>query len=344
MRTALARANAAREATIQWQLDKAIDAGPLDARINRPIVWLSWPIEYWAARVNDLRIAIIDEAAERAHHEQVLRTRRLDLALTAVGAVVLIILAALFVLQRRVVAPLAQLGFAITRIAGGDRREAFVVHSTTREIATMVTAVETLRQAALVADATATRQREAADRRRLVLREVLGILRVVYEPSHAVEGDVAKLSAGLDAAMALVGGRNKAPPPTLEAAALAVRTGLRGIHEAARDLDAAIVAAREAEDNALPEAEIVKRILRVRGLIDRRDTLVRAFIQPCLRALRDLAPEASDPEARSLHELISDQFELIEATVGAMAMMLSAVTKAATIVRELPVEAEPLAA
>ncbi len=46
MRTALARANAAREATIQWQLDKAIDAGPLDARINRPIVWLSWPIEY----------------------------------------------------------------------------------------------------------------------------------------------------------------------------------------------------------------------------------------------------------------------------------------------------------
>jgi len=344
MRALLTRAKAAREATIQWQLDKMIETGPADGMSDRPIVWLSWPIELWAERVNDLRVAIIQESAARARIEQASRTRRLDLAMTAVGAVVLIILAALITLQRRVVGPLTQLGFAITRIADGDRRQAFVTKSATREIAAMVTAVETLRQAALIADATSTRQREAADRRLLVLREVLGIVRAVYEPSHALERDVAKLSAGIDATIALLSKPLKRLPPTLEAAALAVRAGLREIREAARDLDATIAAGGEAEDNALPEAEIVARILRVRAHIDRRDALVRAFVQPCLLALRDIAPAAGDPQARLLRDLIGDQFELIETTVGTMASMLAAVTRAAAIVRELPLEAAPLAA
>jgi hypothetical protein len=236
------------------------------------------------------------------------------------------------------------LGFAITRIADGDRRQAFVTKSTTREIASMVTAVETLRQAALIADATSTRQREAADRRLLVLREVLDIVRAVYEPSHALERDVAKLSEGIDATIALLSQPLKKLPPTLEAAALVVRSGLLEIREAARDLDAIIAAGREAEDDALPEAEIVARILRVRTHIDRRDALVRAFVQPCLLALRDIRPAEGDPQARVLRELIGDQFELIETTVGTMASMLASVTKAAAIVRELPLEAAPLAA
>jgi hypothetical protein len=344
LRALVLRARAAREATIQWQLDTMIDANQPDGLADRPIVWLSWPIEYWADRVNELRIALIRESAVRARLEQASRTRRLDLAMMAVGAVALIILSALIILQRRVVGPLAQLGFAITRIADGDRRRAFVTQSTTREIAAMVTAVETLRQAALIADATSTRQREAADRRLLVLREVLGIVGAVYEPSHALERDVAKLSAAIDATIALLSKPPRELPPTLAAAARAVRAGSREIQAAARDLDAAIAAVREAEDDALPETEIVARILRVRAHIDRRDALVRAFVQPCLLALRDIAPAADDPQARMLRDLIGDQFELIETTVGTMASMLAAVTRAAAIVRELPLEAAPLAA
>jgi hypothetical protein len=338
MRVLLARANATREATIQRQLDKMIDAGPPDAQPDRPVVWLSWPIEQWADRVNALRVAIVQETVERARIEQISRTQRLNIALTAIGAVALIILCALIVLQRRVVGPLAQLGFAITRIAGGDRRRRFVINSSTREIAAMVTAVETLRQAALIADATVLRQREAADRRLRVLREVLGALRAVYAPSHALAHDIARLSDGFDATIALVGAP-LAASPTLTAATTALHRGLREIREAAEDLEATIAAACEAEEDELPEAEIVARILRVRAHIDRGNALVREFVQPCLVALRDVMPSTIGARERKLRELIGDQFQLIEAIVATMASMLATATHAGDMVRELPLPA-----
>ena len=68
----------------------------------------------------------------------------------------------------------------------------------------MVTAVETLRQAALVADATALRHRLAARQRLEMLREALGIARTVEEPARALERGVASLSDGMDATIALL--------------------------------------------------------------------------------------------------------------------------------------------
>jgi hypothetical protein len=291
-----------------------------------------------------VRSAIMREIMARVRTEQAWRTARLNLALTAIGAVSLVILSALAMLQWRVVRPLAQLGLAITRIAAGDRRMPLTIRSTTREINAMVTVVETLRLAALVADATALRQSEAAARRLHALREVLGILRTVYEPSQSLERGVASLSQGIDATIAIISTLTSVPPATLDAAANAVRIGLRDMRDASRDLEATFAAARQAEMEDRPEAEIVACILEVRAHIERRDALVRSFIRPCLLALQDATSLAGDPLGRTLHDLIGDQFRHIETTVATLASMHAAVTQAATIVRELPLEVAPIAA
>jgi hypothetical protein len=338
MRALLTSAQEARAGIVQQQLDRMIEAS---ARADRPLEWSSRPLEIWADRINALRAAIVQETVERTRVEQASRTERLDLALAAVGAVALMIGPALAMLQWRVVGPLAQLGFAITRIADGDRRTKLEIKSGTREIAAMVTAVETLRQAALVADATVMRQREIARRRQAVLREVLGILESVYEPSCSLERDIARLEAAIDATIALL---DDAPPATLDTAAASVRSGLCEMRDLAPGFDITIAAAHEAETDVLPEAEIVARTAAMVTLVERRDALVRTFIKPCLLALRDASTLASDPAAGPLRDLIGEQFGLIEATVAKLAATGAAVARAATIVRELPPEVPPMAA
>jgi len=194
----------------------------------------------------------------------------------------------------------------------------------------MVTAVETLRQAALIADATSTRQREAADRRLLVLREVLGIVRAVYEPSHALERDVAKLSAGIDATIALLSKPLKRLPPTLEAAALAVRAGLREIREAARDLDATIARAARRKTTRCRKRRSWRAFCGC-GRISTGGTLWcarscnpacwRCGISPRRRAT--LRPAVARSDRRSVRVDRDDG--------GTMASMLAAVTRAAAI-------------
>ena len=341
MRRLLASAKRVREGIVQRQLDLMIDTGARGIEAERPNIWSSRPVAIWAEHINALRNAILVETLHRVQVSQAARDRRLDLACTAAGAVALIILAVLVVLQRRVVRPLAQLGLAIARIADGDRRTRLAIHSTTREIAAMVTAVETLRQAALVADAAALRQREAAESRLLVLREVLAILRAVSEPSQSLEREVASLSLGIDAIVALMSSLHAESPPTLSAAATAVRAALRELRESTRALDQSGDAACQDE---MPETEIVARIGTVRAHIDRRDALVRTFLQPCLMALRDISPLAGSPPAGNLHDLIDDQFELIESTVATLASMRASAAHAADIVRKLPPDIMPMAA
>jgi methyl-accepting chemotaxis protein len=341
MRTLLANAKEVREGMVQRQLDLMVEASTQGARDGLPRNWSSRPFAIWAARINEVRNAIIQETANRVRIEQASRTERLRLVLMAVGAIGIIILAALFILQRRVVNPLAHLGFAITRIADGDRSQKLTIRSSTREIATMVLAVETLRQAALVADAAVLRQREAAERRARALQEILGILQSVRDPTHALETDVARLADAMGAIISMI---VDAWPPALDTAVAAIRDGLPAMHEAVRELDTIIDAACETEPDGLDEKDIAASTLKVREHIVQLDVLARRFIQPCLLALRDAWPRASDPPRERLRELIDDQFDLIESAVATMASMRATVTRAEFIVRELPVDAPPLAA
>jgi hypothetical protein len=144
----------------------------------------------------------------------------------------------------------------------------------------------------------------------------------------------------MDATIALITTTTSMPPPTLSLAATAVRAGLAEMRESAAELDATFAAAAETEDR--PEAEFVAHILAVRTQIDRRDAAVRGFVLPSLVALRDTAAATN---AASLRELVSDQFARIEETVAVISSMSATMTRAAAIVRDLPLEeTAPMAA
>jgi hypothetical protein len=297
----------------------------------------------WGERINQLRASLMDATVARVAARQMLRERQFDLIMTGFGVVLVAVLESVVLLSQRVVGPLAQLGLAITRIAAGDRSTALTLPSGTREINEMVTAVETLREAALVADATALRHRLAARQRLEMLREALGIARTVEGPARALERGVASLSEGIDATIALITTPTTAPPPTLRLAATAVRAGLAEMRDSAAELDAALAAAAEMEDR--PEAEFVAHILAVRAQVDRREAAVRGFVLPSLVALRDAAATGGEVSGPALRDLVGDQFARIEETVAMISSMLATMTRASAIVRDLPLdEVAPLAA
>jgi hypothetical protein len=295
----------------------------------------------WGERINVLRTAIVNATVERVTERRDARERQFDIVLTAFGLVMMAVLESAVLLSQRVVGPIAQLGLAITRIAAGDRGVPLVMRSGTREISEMVTAVETLRRAALVADAATMRQRQAARHRMMALRQAIGIVQTVREPARALERGVASLSEGIDAAIALTTTPTSSPPDTLERAATAVRVGLAEMRQSAADLEATFAAAGEAQTEELPEAEFVAHILSVQAQVDQSDATVRGFVQSSLVGLRDAA---SADGGLTLRDLVSDQFQRIEATVATVASMRDATARAATIVRDLPFEEAPLAA
>ncbi|MGA3002522.1 MAG: HAMP domain-containing protein [Acetobacteraceae bacterium] len=297
----------------------------------------------WGERINQLRAALMDATVARVTSRQTTHERQFDLMMTGFGVVMVAVLESVVLLSQRVVGPLAQLGLAITRIAAGDRSTALNLHSGTREINEMVTAVETLREAALVADATALRHRLAARQRLEMLREALGIARTVEGPARALERGVASLSEGIDATIALITTPTSAPPATLCLAATAVRAGLAEMRDSAAELDATFAAAAETEDR--PEAEFVAHILAVRAQVDRREAAVRGFVLPSLVALRDAAATAGAASGPALRDLVSDQFARVEETVAVISSMLATITRASAIVRDLPLDEDaPMAA
>jgi hypothetical protein len=297
----------------------------------------------WGERVSALRASIVAAMVERVAVASAVHERQFDLVLAGFGAIVFAMLESVVLLSERVVGPLALLGLAITRIAAGDRSVPLTLHSGTREITEMVTAVETLRQAALVADAAAMRRRMAAQQRMLALREALGIVQTVREPAQVLERGVARLSAGMEATIALVTTATAAAPATLGVAADAVRFGLAEMRASAAELDATFTAAGSAQEEDRPEAEFVAHILAVQAQVDRRDRVVRGFVHPSLVALRD-ACAAAQPPGPVLRDLVSDQFERIEETITVVASMLAAVSRASAIVQDLALDDTPLAA
>lgn len=325
-------------------LSEVMDAGPLGAVDDDGFLRPQRVLIPWGNRIAALRTAILDETVDRVVANVVVRERQFDLAMTAFGLVMIAILESVVSLGNRVVGPLAQLGLAITRIAAGDRGVALTMLSGTREINEMVTAVETLRLAALVADAAVIRHRVAARLRFELLCEALGIVQTVQESAHALERGVARLSEGIDATIALVTAATAAPPATLGTAADAVRVGLAEMRDSAADLDATFAAASSAQTEGRPEAEFRAHILAVQAQVDRRDVAVRLFVQPSLVALRDAASASGKAPGPVLHDLVSDLFERIEETVATVALMLAAVTRATAIVRDLPLDDTPMAA
>jgi hypothetical protein len=295
-------------------------------------------------QINALRTAIVDAMVQHVIARRDRRERQFDIVMAGLGVVMVAVLESAVLLSQRVVVPLAQLGMAIRRIAGGDRSIPLTLQFGTSDINEMVSAVETLRRAALIADAAASRQQMAARHRLNLLHEALGIVRTVHAPGRELERDVASLSEGIDATIALVGTETDSAPATLGLAADAVRLGLADMLGSTAEFEAAFAAAGKALEEDPPEAEFVARILAVQAQVGRRDEAVRALIKPSLVALRDAGAACGGRTTMSLRDLVSDQFLLIEATVATLAAMREAVARATAIVRGLTIDEATLAA
>ncbi len=288
-------------------------------------------------KVNALRVAIMDETVRQVESAQAARWTRLSWVLTIIGVEVAVMLTSLSLVFWRLARQLAALGNAIRRIAAGDRSTPLVMRAVTRDLKEMVVAVETLRQAALVADASSMRQREAERRRLETLREALGIVQTVRDPARALENGIARLCEGIDAAIALV-----APSSSvLTAAARAARLSLEEMRSSSAELEATIAAAHMAHAQEHPEGEIMAHIQAVQAQVERRDAAVRGLIQPGLVGLRDVMAE---PGGAGLRDLVSDQFLRIEAAVAMVASMRESMARVERIVRDLPLEPAAIAA
>ena len=231
-----------------------------------------------------------------------------------VGAVMVALLESVILMTQRVVKPLAHLGQAITRIAAGDRGVPVVANSSSRELHEMEVAVETLRQAALVADAAALHQRMVARHRLELLREALGIVQTVQEPAHTLERGVASLSEGIDAAIAMVSSEHSGQPATLTTAAEAVRARPRGnARTFAAELDATFAAANEAQTEDRPARGIGRAYsCAVAAEVDRRDHAVPRLCTSQIWSRCAMQRQ----RRRRVRLLVNDQFEQIEATVA----------------------------
>lgn len=283
-------------------------------------------------RAETLRIAIVDAAMDHVTRGQRARRWRLTIAAAALAVVTAAIVAALMLLHRRVVRPLVHLAGTTCRIAAGEHDLILPVRSNIREVENMAAAVETLRRAALIADAAASRQREAARQRMAMLREALDTIDSMREPSRAMVAGVTRLAEGFDAVRA----SSEATPPSLERAAEAVRAGLAALR-AAVDEGCGVRAAPG--DGHETEAAAVTRIMGVLDEVNRRDAAVRGFVQPGLAALRDASAAPGVPR-----ELVARQFECIEETVAAMSAMRASAERAVSIVRTLTLDGTRLAA
>lgn len=288
----------------------------------------------WVAKADALRFAIIDAAIAHVEADREAARRRLTVVAAAVAAVGLAIIASLALLHRRVVGPLARLGQAAKRIAAGERALVLTARTGTREVDAMVQAVETLRQAAVIADAAATRQKETARQRLAVLRQALDIVETVREPAQAMVLGVTRLASGIEAASAL----SSQASLSLSRAAEAVHAGLVALRQADAEFDGVMAAQGDGADS---EAAAMARVHAVQAQVDRREAAVRAFVQPGLVALRDAAAGSDLP---ALRDLVADQFECIEDTVAMLSLMRAAAARAASIVRALSLDETPIAA
>ena len=135
----------------------------------------------------------------------------------------LAVLAALLMLHRRIIRPLAELAAMVIRLAHGRPLGAPGVRQGSREIAELASAIEVLRIATIEADAAAVRRRAESQRWTAQLRQVLDTIDLMQARAVTITDVLPALAEHL-AALAL---DDATSVPGLAAATAATRAGIR---------------------------------------------------------------------------------------------------------------------
>jgi methyl-accepting chemotaxis protein len=166
------------------------------------------------------RLFTLTRAAVEA--DQAARLQRLEVTAAAGVALLLTVLAALLMLHRWIIRPLAELAAMIIRLAEGDRSVQFAARRGSREIVELASSIEVLRAATIEADAAAARRHVELQRWTAQLRQVLDTIDLMQARAATITDVLPALLEQLE----VLGQDDEPAMPGLTAAIGAARAGI----------------------------------------------------------------------------------------------------------------------
>lgn len=274
------------------------------------------------------RLFVLTRLAVEA--EQAARLHRLEVTAAAGGAVLLAVLAALLVLHRRVIRPLAELAATVVRLAQGDRSVRLTARHASQEIVDLANAIEVLRVATLEADATAARRRVELQRWTAQLRQVLDTIDLM----QARAATITDLLPALLEQLGLLGQDDDDVMAGLTVATTAAQAGIAVLRSSAGRLDDALRrmhSAGDGDDSRIDD--LVVAMDEVEGVVTAIQAAVNDLPQITLSAMCDLSARsgrfgrAVRETSQAARELILMQVQEMAAAAGGLQSALSRATQ-----------------
>jgi len=284
------------------------------------------PAAKFLVAVRDRLFALARQAMEA---DQAARLHRLAATAAVGGAVLLAVLAALLMLHRRVIRPLAKLAAMIIRLAEGDRSVQFPARHGSREITELANAIDVLRAATIEADAAAARRRVELQRWTAQLRQILDTIDLM----HTCAATITDVLPALLEQLGTLGQDDDDAMSALAAAIAAAIAGLAVLRSADGRLDAALRrmhAVGDGEDIRIDE--LVAAMDEVARVVTAIQQAVNGVPHITLSAMRDLSARANrfDPPHRGspqpAHERILAQVQEMAAAAGGLQNALNQAT------------------
>jgi len=306
-------------------IEQGVDNGQLTMTFPQYLAESEPPLRMLVA-VRDRLFALTRQELQA---NQAARLHRLEATAAVGGAVLLAVLAALLMLHRWVIRPLAELAAMVIRLAEGDRSVHLIARHGSREIAELARAIEVLRVATIEADAAAARRRVELQRWTAQLRQVLDTIDLMHARATTITG---VLPALLEQLGTLEQGDAAAPPELAEAIA-ATHAGIDVLRNAEGRLDAALRrmhSVGDGEDFRLDELNAAMD--EVAGVVTAIQQAVNLVPHITLSAMRDLSARTDRFDAprrgsdQAVQERILAQVQEMAAAAGGLQSALTQAT------------------
>lgn len=262
--------------------------------------------------------------------DQAARLHRLEATAAAGSAVLLAVLAALLVLHRGIIRPLAELEATIIRLAQGDRSVRLTARHGSQEIVELASAIEVLRVATIEADTAAARRGVELQRWTAQLRQVLDTIDLMQARATTITDVLPALLEQLG----LLGQDDDEAMPGLTAAISAAHAGTAVLRSSAGRLDAALRRMHSVGDGEdIRIDELVAAMDEVAGVVTAIQAAVNDLPQITLNAMCDLSARsgrfgrAVRGTDQAAHELILVQVQEMAAAAGGLQSALSQATQ-----------------
>jgi methyl-accepting chemotaxis protein len=260
---------------------------------------------------------------------QASRLHRLEATVAVGSAVLLAVLAALLMLHRWIIRPLAELAAMVIRLAEGDRSVRWTARYGSREVAELANAIEILRVATIEADAAAARRRVELQRWTAQLRRVLDTIDLMHARATTITGVLPALLEQLG----MLEQGDVAPPPELAGAIAATHAGIDVLRTAEGRLDAALLRMHSVgDDEDFRIDELNAAMDEVAGVVTAIQQAVNLVPHITLSAMRDLAARTDRFDAprrgsaQAVQERILAQVQEMAAAAGGLQSALTQAT------------------